>query len=82
MMNEKSAPSPSPSKSKSLSAKKIASVIAASAKKPSSKTIFNNATMIQRFLKMKLILTKNNLSFDIMKHLDKIWHCEFRKKNR
>lgn len=77
MMNEKSTPSPSPSKSKSLSAKKIAS-----AKKPSSKTIFNNATMIQRFLKMKLILTKNNLSFDIMKHLDKIWHCEFRKKNR
>jgi hypothetical protein len=58
MMNEKSSSS---SKSKPLSAKKIASVITASAKKPSSKTIFNNATMIQRFLKRKLILTKNNL---------------------
>jgi hypothetical protein len=84
MMKEKSASSSasasaSSSKSKSLSAKKIASVIAASAKKPSSKSIlFKNANMIQRFLKNKLILTKNNLDTRvrryhlIMKHLDKI----------
>lgn len=76
IMKEKSAAS---SKSKSLSAKKIESVIAASAKKPSSKSIlFKNASLIQRFLKNKLILTKNNLDTRvqryhlIMKHLDKI----------
>jgi len=65
MMKEKSASS---SKSKTLSVKKIASIIAASAKKPSSKSIFNNATMIQHFLKRKLILTKNNLDTRIQRY--------------
>ena len=68
MMKEKSS-SASSSKSKSLSAKKIASVIAASAKKPSSKSIlFKNATLIQRFLKNKLILTKNNLDSRVQRY--------------
>jgi hypothetical protein len=69
MMKEKSSSaSASSSKSKTLSAKKIASIIAASAKKPSSKSIFNNATMIQHFLKRKLILTKNNLDTRIQRY--------------
>ena len=64
----KSASSKSAS-AKSASAKKVASVIAASLKKPSSKSImFNNVKLIQRFLKNKLILTKNNLDTRVQRY--------------
>lgn len=66
MMKEKSTKSLS---TKSLSTKKIASIILASSKKPSTKTILNNnATLIQRFMKNKLILTKNNLDTRVQRY--------------
>ena len=74
-----SAASASPKKTESASAKKVSSIIIASAKKTSSKTKFyKNAIIIQRFLKNKLILTKNNLDTRvkryhlIKKQLDKV----------
>jgi hypothetical protein len=52
-----------------LSAKQIASVISASSKKPSTKSLlFNNAKIIQRFLKRKLVLTKNNLDTRVQRY--------------
>lgn len=52
-----------------LSAKQIASVISASSKKPSTKSLlFNNAKIIQRFLKKKLVLTKHNLDTRIQRY--------------
>jgi hypothetical protein len=64
---------------KSASSKKTSSIIASLRKKVSPKTTFyKNANMIQRFLKNKLILTKNNLDTRVQryqlikKRLDKI----------
>jgi hypothetical protein len=52
-----------------LSAKQIASVISASSKKPSTKSLlFNNAKIIQRFLKKKLVLTKHNLDTRVQRY--------------
>jgi len=51
------------------SAKQIASVISASSKKPSTKSLlFNNAKIIQRFLKKKLVLTKHNLDTRVQRY--------------
>ena len=76
---KKASVSTSPKKaSVSASPKKASSIIASLPKKVSPKTIFKNATLIQRFLKNKLILTKNNLDTRVQryqlikKRLDKI----------
>jgi hypothetical protein len=64
MMKEKRA-----SAASAASAKQIASVISASSKKPSTKSLlFNNAKIIQRFLKKKLVLTKHNLDTRIQRY--------------
>jgi hypothetical protein len=71
MMKEKraSATSASSSSASAASAKQIASVISASSKKPSTKSLlFNNAKIIQRFLKKKLVLTKHNLDTRIQRY--------------
>jgi len=79
MMKERAASASSSSVSKknaktqkrkpTLSAKQIASVISASSKKPSTKSLlFNNAKIIQRFLKKKLVLTKHNLDTRIQRY--------------
>jgi len=74
MMKEKrtsaaSASSSSASAASAASAKQIASVISASSKKPSTKSLlFNNAKIIQRFLKRKLVLTKHNLDTRIQRY--------------
>jgi hypothetical protein len=66
MMKEKRA---SAASSSSASAKQIASVISASSKKPSMKSLlFNNAKIIQRFLKRKLVLTKHNLDTRVQRY--------------
>jgi hypothetical protein len=64
---------------KSASPKKVSSIVASLRKKVSPKTtLYKNANMIQRFLKNKLILTKNNLDTRVQryqlikKRLDKI----------
>jgi hypothetical protein len=64
---------------KSASPKKASAIIASLRKKVSPKTtLYKNANMIQRFLKNKLILTKNNLDTRVQryqlikKRLDKI----------
>ena len=65
-------------KSASASPKKASSIIASLPKKVSPKTILYNANIIKRFLKNKLILTKNNLDTRVQryqlikKRLDKI----------
>jgi hypothetical protein len=77
LMNETAA---SPKKAVSASAASAATMISdASAKKTSSRTkVYKNATIIQRFLKNKLILTKNNLDTRVQRYklikerLDKI----------
>ena len=72
MMKEKaSATSASPKKASAAkkAAAAFASVIISSSKKPSSKTLlFKNAVMIQRFLKRKLILTKNNIDTRVQRY--------------
>jgi hypothetical protein len=71
MMKEKraSAASASSSSASAASAKHIASVISASSKKPSTKSLlFNNAKIIQRFLKRKLVLTKHNLDTRVQRY--------------
>lgn len=62
-------PSKQQKRKPTLSAKQIASVISASSKKPSTKSLlFNNAKIIQRFLKRKLVLTKHNLDTRIQRY--------------
>ena len=81
MMKENASAASSPKKAsatsaspkKASAAKKaaaaFASVIISSSKKPSSKTLlFKNAVMIQRFLKRKLILTKNNIDTRVQRY--------------
>ena len=66
------------SSSSATSPKKASSSIPVPPKKVSPRTIFKNATIIQRFLKNKLILSKNNIDTRVQryqlikKRLDKI----------
>jgi len=79
MMKDMASASPKKASASAKSPKKASSIIASLRKKVSPKTtLYKNANMIQRFLKNKLILTKNNLDTRVQryqlikKRLDKI----------
>ena len=66
---KKASASPKKASAAKKAAAAFASVIISSSKKPSSKTLlFKNAVMIQRFLKRKLILTKNNIDTRVQRY--------------
>jgi hypothetical protein len=66
---KKASASPKKASASPKKASAFAAVIISSSKKPSTKSLlFNNAKIIQRFLKKKLVLTKHNLDTRIQRY--------------